>query len=97
MGLPLKYEPQEYYCEQCRPENHPRIVEALQRGEEAAAIAAQMREEVHSKKKGRKSKGARVSEVKEEPPSISPVQEQGKRKHTGDGANVQVGPEKYVV
>ena len=90
MGLPLKYEPKEYFCEQCKPEDHPRIVEALQQGEKPDAVAAQMRESVHSKKKGRKSKGARTSEIKEEPAPATPIPEPAKRKHTGDSGNTQV-------
>ena len=92
MGLPLKYNPAEYFCEQCRPENHPIITEALSRGEKAADIAARNREEAHSRKKGKKGKAARTSEVKEEPapPTPTPASEPQKRKHAGDATSTQV-------
>ena len=89
MGLPDQHDLDKYFCEQCHPEDHPRVHEALQRGESPAQIAAQLREEVAQsreqpkpKKKGRKSKGARESEVKEEPNSTPAAPELGKRKHT---------------
>ena len=103
MGLPLKYNPAQYFCEQCRPEDHPVIAEALQRGESAQDIAARLREEVHSRRKGgRKSKGPRVSEVREEPvsapapeaapaPAVAPTPtEQNKRKQTSETPSAQV-------
>ena len=91
MGLPLKFNPEQYYCEQCRPEDHPAIIEALERGESPIDIAARNREEAHSKKKGgRKSKGARVSEVKQEPTPVATTPEQNKRKHTSETPSTQV-------
>ncbi|KAL9051070.1 MAG: hypothetical protein Q9162_006243 [Coniocarpon cinnabarinum] len=83
MGLPIRnFKPEEYYCEQCKPENHPRTIEALRNGQAPDEIAAQNREEAHSRKKsGRKSKGPRPSETKEETTAVPATPDPNTRKH----------------
>ncbi|KIX06014.1 uncharacterized protein Z518_03988 [Rhinocladiella mackenziei CBS 650.93] len=70
MGLPEDYEAATYYCEQCRPENHKTLLEAIARGEKPWEEATKKREAAEAEKgkkkggrKGRKSGAARTSEV----------------------------------
>lgn len=69
MGLPEDYEVDTYFCEQCKPENHKPLLQAIARGEkpweEAAAKqrAAAKAAKKKGGKKGRKSGGPRTSEV----------------------------------
>jgi hypothetical protein len=71
MGLPEDYEPPQYFCEQCKPQDHKDLLDAVARGEapwEAAIQAreAELAEKAAKKKggrKGRKSGAGRTSEV----------------------------------
>ncbi|KAI1628855.1 transcription factor S-II, central domain-containing protein [Exophiala viscosa] len=67
MGLPEDYEVDTYFCEQCRPEDHKDLLAAIARGERPWEAALERRQaEARGKKKGkkgRKSGGARTSEV----------------------------------
>ncbi|KIW95960.1 uncharacterized protein Z519_03026 [Cladophialophora bantiana CBS 173.52] len=70
MGLPEDYEPPQYFCEQCRPEDHQELVAAIARGEKPWEEAARQKEAAEAGKgkkkggrKGRKSGAARTSEV----------------------------------
>lgn len=92
-------EPAEYFCEQCKPENHKDLLERMARGEkpweEAARIRAQAAEERRAKRKkggkrGRKSKGNDIkSETGDVTPSATatPIREATQPIH-----NVQNGP-----
>ena len=72
MGLPDDYAPPQYFCEQCKPENHKELLAAIARGErpweevarkrEAAAAEAEKASKKKGGKKGRKS-GTRASDV----------------------------------
>ena len=67
--------PDQYYCEQCRPQNHKELVEAMRRGEKPweEKIRRREEEENQKKKKGsRKSKGARASGVSADHQDASP-------------------------
>lgn len=58
--------PDQYFCEQCRPQNHKELVAAMKRGEKPweEKIRRREEEEAQKKKKGsRKSKGGRASAV----------------------------------
>ncbi|KAF3401186.1 Transcription factor bye1 [Talaromyces pinophilus] len=67
-------EPDEYFCEQCKPENHKELLEKMARGEKPWEEAARRRQqEIEEKKaakrkKGKKGKkgGARPSDIKAE-------------------------------
>lgn len=66
-------EPDEYFCEQCKPENHPVLLEKISRGEKPWEEAAERRRiEAEEKKASRRKKGkkggrrGRQSEVKVE-------------------------------
>ncbi|WEW58263.1 Transcription factor bye1 [Emydomyces testavorans] len=65
-------EPAEYFCEQCKPENHTGLLERMARGEkpweEAAKIRAQAAEERKTKRKkgGKRGRKSRVSDIKSE-------------------------------
>lgn len=70
MGLSEDYEAATYFCEQCRPEDHQELVDAIARGEkpwEDEAKKADATEPEKGKKKagrrGRKSAAARTSDV----------------------------------
>ncbi|OAP65243.1 hypothetical protein AYL99_01215 [Fonsecaea erecta] len=93
MGLPEDYEPAQYFCEQCRPEDHAELVAAIARGERPWEEGAQSRDTGKGKKKGgrkgRKSATGRTSEavsrvasqdVDETPAAQTPATGQ-KRKH----------------
>jgi len=87
--------PDQYYCEQCRPQNHKELVEAMRRGEKPweEKIRRREEEENQKKKKGsRKSKGARASGVSADHQDASPrgsatpaaqLETVGKRKAVG--------------
>jgi len=67
--------PDEYYCEQCKPENHKELIAAMKRGEKpwVEKIRRREEEEKQKKKKGnRKSKGGRASGVGAENQQPSP-------------------------
>jgi len=81
MGVPLAedLQPDHYFCEQCRPEEHAELLQAIDRGEK---IWEERRKAAagKSKKKGKGKKGgrqSRVSEVKadgsEAPDASTPV------------------------
>lgn len=57
MGLPEEYAPDKYYCEQCRPEDHKDLLEAIKRGETPWVEALKRRLAAEGpKKKGRKGR-----------------------------------------
>lgn len=77
MGLtfPKDQAPDEYFCEQCKPENHRELLDKIARGEKPWEEAAQRRQqEIEEKKaakrkkgkKGGKKGGARASDVRPE-------------------------------
>lgn len=72
MGLEEDYQPETYFCEQCRPQDHKDLLAAMARGEKPweEALKRRQAEEKGKKKgkKGRKSGGTRTSEV----PASSP-------------------------
>jgi hypothetical protein len=60
MGLsfPKGEEPAEYFCEQCRPENHKDLLDKIERGEKPWEEAAKRRQqEIEEKKAARRKKG----------------------------------------
>lgn len=67
-------EPEEYFCEQCKPENHKELLEKMARGEKPwEEVARRRQQEIEEKKaakrkKGKKGKkgGARPSDIKAE-------------------------------
>lgn len=82
MGLPEDEDelPDQYFCEQCRPQDHQQTVLALKRGEKIWLVRQadherQEEEERQRKKgkKGRKSKGGKPIDV-QEPERISSSQ-----------------------
>ena len=86
MGLPEQehLQPDSYFCEQCRPENHKELLAAMERGEKPWEDRTRQREEEEKKAKrnrGKKGKNAArqsksnhaAAEVVEEPPA-TPVQ-----------------------
>ncbi|EER23706.1 Transcription factor S-II, central domain containing protein [Coccidioides posadasii C735 delta SOWgp] len=71
-------EPAEYYCEQCRPENHKVLLERMARGEKPWEEVAQKRAQAAEERKARRRKGgkrgrkSRVSDVKPETSDTTP-------------------------
>lgn len=65
-------EPDEYYCERCKPENHKELLDKIARGEKPWEEIARIREQQAKEKKPRRRKGGkrgrkpRVSEAKSE-------------------------------
>ncbi len=93
MGLPEDYEPEKYFCEQCKPQDHKELVAAIKRGEAPWEAAIKAREIMLAEKakkkgkKGRKSGAGRTSEVAshasqdvEETPTPAPAAAGQKRK-----------------
>lgn len=68
--------PENYWCEQCRPEDHKELLEAVERGEKPWEARRKAYEE-KKKKGGRKGKGKRNSDGKEE---VEKEAARGKRK-----------------
>ncbi|EGE77443.1 PHD finger domain-containing protein [Blastomyces dermatitidis ATCC 18188] len=75
MGLtfPKGQEPAEYFCEQCKPENHKDLLDKMARGEKPWEEAARLRALAAEEKKARRKKGGkrgrkstRPSDVKSE-------------------------------
>ncbi|CAM1505750.1 Fc.00g113870.m01.CDS01 [Cosmosporella sp. VM-42] len=59
--------PEHYWCEECRPQNHKELLDAIARGEKLWEVRRKAHEENKKKKKGgKKGKGKRTSESKEE-------------------------------
>ena len=60
--------PENYWCEQCRPENHKELLEGMARGEKPWEARRKAHEEESKKKRkgGRKAKGKRNSDPKDE-------------------------------
>ncbi|KAM0501535.1 hypothetical protein ACHAP8_004523 [Fusarium lateritium] len=60
--------PEHYWCEQCRPEDHKELLDGIAKGEKPWEARRKAHEEESKKKKrgGRKGKGKRHSETKEE-------------------------------
>ncbi|KAI9150270.1 Transcription factor BYE1 [Paramyrothecium foliicola] len=60
--------PENYWCEQCRPENHKELLEGMARGEKPWEARRKAHEEESKKKRkgGRKAKGKRTSDPKDE-------------------------------
>lgn len=92
MGLPDKYKEKNYFCQECKPEDHADIVAAINAGEKASTIAARNRKgpKTAHQKRGRKSQGARQSVGGEagqaEVPDVakSAPSEQNKRKQSSE-------------
>lgn len=65
MGLPddPNYQPETYFCEQCRPEDHKPLLAAIARGERPWEEAARKREAVAEAEKTKKGKRGRKSGV----------------------------------
>ena len=62
--------PENYFCEQCKPENHKELLIAIAKGQKPWIVRAEEREREELEKKSRKRKGgkrgkkARVSDIK---------------------------------
>ncbi|ORY58428.1 SPOC domain-containing protein [Pseudomassariella vexata] len=68
MGIPIYDEdiPNKYFCEQCKPEQHKELLDAIARGEKIWETRRQKYEDEKKKgKKGKKGKGKRASDPKE--------------------------------
>ena len=68
--------PDQYFCEQCKPEDHKELLAKVARGEKPWEERARQREREEEERKGRKRKGkkgkkGRVSEVKNDKPKSS--------------------------
>ncbi|KAK7993157.1 DNA-binding protein creA [Apiospora arundinis] len=58
--------PKEYFCEQCKPEDHKELLDGIARGEEPWVTRRQKHEDENKKKKGgKKGKAKRVSDTKD--------------------------------
>lgn len=72
-------EPEHYFCEQCKPQNHKELLERMARGEKPWEEAAERRrQELEEQKASRRKKGkkggrkSKANEVKAEPRSSQP-------------------------
>ena len=52
-------EPAEYFCEQCKPENHKELLDRIARGEKPWEEAAQKRAQAAEERKARRKKGGK--------------------------------------
>ncbi|KAJ5913965.1 hypothetical protein N7504_002848 [Penicillium tannophilum] len=60
-------EPDQYYCEQCRPENHKELLEKIARGEKPWEEVAERRRQEAEDKKSKRKKGKKGSSRKSRP------------------------------
>ncbi len=78
----------DYYCEQCKPENHKELLEGMARGEKPWEERRRLYEEEKAtdkrRKGGRKGKGKRNSDAKEGSAKPSPTPE-ARRETKGPG------------
>ncbi|OJD19305.1 hypothetical protein AJ78_00754 [Emergomyces pasteurianus Ep9510] len=80
MGLtfPKGQEPAEYFCEQCKPENHKELLDKMARGEKPWEEAARLRALAAEEKKARRKKGGKRGRKSARPSDIkSDVGEEG--------------------
>jgi hypothetical protein len=64
-------EPAEYFCEQCKPENHKVLLDKIARGEKPWEEAAKRRlQEIEEKKAARRKKGKKGKKVGARPSDI---------------------------
>ena len=81
--------PENYWCEGCHPEDHKELLEGMARGEKPWEARRKAHEEEESKKKrkgGRKAKGKRTSDSKDElDKSKSPIPDTKDRKESTPG------------
>jgi len=98
--------PDQYFCEQCKPEDHTELLAKVARGEKPWEERAEQREREEAEKKGRKRKGkkgkkGRASEVKKDeaqsnsaaaaaPVASSPVQPETPKVETGQKRKLEV-------
>ena len=85
MGLPddPSYSPEAYYCEQCRPEDHVKLLAAIARGEKPWEEAARRRDPTSAeveKKKGKRGRKSAVSRGSPEAEDGTPTRGGQKRK-----------------
>lgn len=57
--------PKEYFCEQCKPQDHKELMDSIDKGETLWLTRRQKYEDENKKKKGKKGKGKRVSDPKD--------------------------------
>ena len=60
MGLAEDYEPDKYFCEQCRPADHKQLLAAMKRGEKPWLEAAKVREAAQAEKNAKKKGGKKA-------------------------------------
>ena len=85
MGLPddPSYQPEVYYCEQCRPDDHKELLAAIARGEKPWEEAARQRDATSAeveKKKGKRGRKSAVSRASQEAEDGTPTRGGQKRK-----------------
>lgn len=86
MGLPEDYAPDKYFCEQCKPSDHKKLVAAMKRGEKPWEEVARRREAAEAEKaakkkgkKGRKSAGPQLNES-QRTPTLEPEEVNSKKR-----------------
>lgn len=86
MGLPEDYEPDKYFCEQCKPSDHKKLLAAMKRGEKPWEEVARLREAAEAEKaakkkgkKGRKSAGSQINEARRTP-TLEPEESSSKKR-----------------
>ncbi|KAJ5669780.1 hypothetical protein N7462_010850 [Penicillium macrosclerotiorum] len=88
MGLTFAkgQEPDEYYCEQCKPENHKSLLDKIARGEKPWEVVAERRRQEAEEKKSKKKKGKKGSRKSQGKPDT------GTPARTGTSATPGPGP-----
>lgn len=87
MGLPEDWpETKKYFCEQCKPSDHKKLLAAIKKGEKPWEEVARRREAAEAEKaakkkgkKGRKSTGAQAPEV-QRTPTLEPEEANSKKR-----------------
>ncbi len=65
MGLPENYAPDKYFCEQCRPQDHKRLLAAMKRGEKPWEEVARLRQAAMADKAAKKKGGKKAKKSME--------------------------------
>lgn len=94
-------EPDKYYCEQCKPENHRELLEKIRKGEKPWEQVAERRRHEAEEKKSKKKKGKKSSSRKSQGKADSGTPARGGTSATpgpgqspGPAASASVEPEK---
>lgn len=87
-------EPDEYYCEQCKPENHKVLLDKIAKGEKPWEEAAERRRREAEEKKSKKKKGKKGGRKSQTPARTGTSATPGPGPSPAPGTSASAEPEK---